>query len=157
MRFTPGTPRPPNAGRKRGSRNKRTLAAAEKLDALRHLVEVIENKDGTITPDLKLRAAIALAGFQHPRPAPVQTEMFLTPVDYTAPASPEEARQTVLSLGQRLARGEVSLQAHDSLVAGLKAYLGDAAMALEQQVAELEDLVRYGPPREDEREPQATN
>ena len=148
MRFTSGTPRPTNAGRRKGSRNKRTLAAAEKLDALKHLVEVIESDDGTITPDLKLRAAIALAGFQHPRPAPVQTEMFLTPVDYTAPTTPEEARQTVLSLGQRLARGEVSVQAHDSIVAGLRAYLGDAAMALEEQVAELEDIVRYGPPSE---------
>ena len=103
MKFAAGTPRPANSGRKRGSRNKRTLAAAEKLDALKHLVEVIESDDGTITPDLKLRAAIALAGFQHPRPAPVQTEMFLTPVDYTAPTTPEEARQTVLSLGERLA------------------------------------------------------
>jgi hypothetical protein len=54
-------------------------------------------------------------------------------------------------LGQRLARGEVSVQAHDSIVAGLKAYLGDAAMALEQQVAELEDLVRYGAPSEEGR------
>ena len=149
MAFAPGASKPANSGRKRGSRNKRTLAAAEKIDALKHLVEVIENKDGTITPDLKLRAAIALAGFQHPRPAPVQTEMFLTPVDYTAPTTPDEARQTVLSLGQRLARGEVSVQAHDSIVAGLKAYLGDAAMALEAQVAELEDLVRYGPPSEE--------
>jgi hypothetical protein len=56
MSFAPGAPRPANSGRKRGSRNKRTLAAAGKLDALKHLVEVIENKDGTITPDLKLRA-----------------------------------------------------------------------------------------------------
>ena len=148
MAFTPGAPRPANSGRKRGARNKRTLAAAEKLDALKHLVEVIENDDGTITPDLKLRAAIALAGFQHPRPAPVQTEMFLSPVDYTAPKTPEEARQTVLGLGERLARGALSLQAHDALVAGLRAYLGDAAMALEEQVAALEDLVHYGPPAE---------
>jgi hypothetical protein len=148
MTFAPGKTK--TGGRMAGKRNKRTLAAAEKLDALKHLVEVIENKDGTITPDLKLRAAIALAGFQHPRPAPVQTEMFLTPVDYVAPTSPEEARQTVLRLGERLARGEVSLQAHDSIVAGLRAYLGDAAMALEQ-LAELEDLVRYGPPTEEER------
>jgi hypothetical protein len=41
------------------------------------------------------------------------------------------------------------LQAHDALVAGLRAYLGDQAMALEAQVAELEDLVRYGPPSEE--------
>ena len=146
MKFAAGTPRPANSGRKKGARNKRTLAAAEKIDALRHLVEVIENEDGTITPDLKLRAAIALAGFQHPRPAPAQTEMFLTPVDYTAPTTPEEARQTVLRLGERLARGALSLQAHDALVAGLRAYLGDQAMALEEQVAALEDLVHYGPP-----------
>jgi hypothetical protein len=88
------------------------------------------------------------AGYQRPRPAPVQTEMFLTPVDYTAPTTPDEARSLVLTLGERLARGALSLQAHDALVAGLRAYLGDQAMALEEQVAALEDLVHYGPPQE---------
>ena len=144
MSFTPGAPRPPNAGRKRGARNRRTIEAAiAKTDALKFLSDLIDSEDPDIGRDLKVKAAICLAGYQRARPAPVQTEMFLTPVDYTAPTSPEEARQTVLSLGQRLARGEVSLQAHDSLVAGLKAYLGDQAMALEAQVAELESLV-YG-------------
>ena len=48
-------------GRKSGSRNKRTIAAAARPDALLHLEKVMTSTDGTITPDLKLRAAIALA------------------------------------------------------------------------------------------------
>jgi hypothetical protein len=93
--FASGAPRPSNAGRKKGSRNKRTLAAAPKVypDALEHLVAVMANDDGTITPDLKLRAAIGLAAYQNAKPAPFRTETFIGPIDYTAPKTPEEARQ----------------------------------------------------------------
>ena len=146
MAFAPGKPK--TGGRRPGQRNRRTIEAAiAKTDALKYLSDLIDSEDETIGRDLKVKAAICLAGYQRARPAPA--EMFLSPVDYTAPKTPEEARQTVLSLGERLARGALSLQAHDALVAGLRAYLGDAAMALEEQVAELEDLVRYGPPTED--------
>jgi hypothetical protein len=76
MSFARGQPRPANAGRKKGARNKRTLAAASKAvhpDALDHLAAVMAAKDDpTITPDLRLRAAIGLAAYQHPKPIPLK-------------------------------------------------------------------------------------
>jgi hypothetical protein len=63
MAFARGKSRPANSGRRKGSRNKSTLAGAPKTypDALEHLAKVMTSADGTITPDLKLRAAVALA------------------------------------------------------------------------------------------------
>jgi len=61
MSFARGQPRPANAGRKKGARNKRTLAAASKVahpDALDHLAAVMAAKDDpTITPDPRPRSA----------------------------------------------------------------------------------------------------
>ena len=61
-------------GRKKAAPNIRTVAAAQAYpDALKHLAKVMEataESDPTITPDLKLRAAIALAQYQRPKPAP---------------------------------------------------------------------------------------
>ena len=58
MVFTNGHPK--TGGRKKGGRNKRTIAAAAHPDALDHLEKVMASTDDpTITPDLKLRAAIA--------------------------------------------------------------------------------------------------
>ena len=62
--FTQGMPRPANGGRKRGTRNKRTLAAASRPDALDHIEKVMATNDGTITPDVRLRAATVLAMYQ---------------------------------------------------------------------------------------------
>ena len=98
---------------------------------------------------MKLKAAICISQYQHAKPAPVASETFIGLDGYTAPTSPQEARELILTLGERMARREVSVEAHDALVGGLKVYLGDQAMALEEQVAELEDLVRYGPPSEE--------
>ena len=75
MSFARGQPRPANAGRKKGARNKRTLAAEPKVnaDALDHLAAMMAAKDDpTITPDLRLRAAIGLAAYQHPKPFPLK-------------------------------------------------------------------------------------
>ena len=55
MSFAPGHAKA--GGRKNGARNKRTLVAAARPDALAHLEKVMTSTDGTITPDLKLRAA----------------------------------------------------------------------------------------------------
>jgi hypothetical protein len=89
-----GYPKPANSGRKKGSRNRRTLAAALKTypDALDHLASVVAAKDDTtITPDLRLRAAIGLAAYQHPKPFPLR-ETFVGPIDYAAPKTVDEAR-----------------------------------------------------------------
>jgi hypothetical protein len=74
------------------------------------------------------------------------TPRFLTPIDYTPPQSLEEARATFLSLSERLMAGEIPLEAHDALVAGLKAYLGDMTAEQEKRLARLEDLLREAEP-----------
>lgn len=142
MAFTNGHPK--TGGRKRGSRNKRTIAAAARPDALDHLEKVVASTDGTITPDLKLRAAIALAAYQHSKPAPSHTETFVAVDSYEEPKTVEEARALILKLGARLARGEISVVAHDALVNGLRAYLGDKAAEQEKILARLETSLRGG-------------
>ena len=71
-------------------------------------------------------------------------QTFIEPVDYTAPTTPEEARATILVLGERVARGELSVEAHSVLLDNLQAYLGDKAAEQERRVSELEDIVRNG-------------
>ena len=41
-------------------------------------------------------------------------------------------------------RGEIPLEAHDSLIAGIKAYLGDETAEQEKRLSKLEDLLRHG-------------
>ena len=104
MSFATGQPRPANAGRKKGTRNKRTLAADARPDALAHLEKVMTSTDGVITPDLNLRAAIALAQYQYPKPPPT----YVAVDGYEEPKTVEEARTLILKLGARLAKGESS-------------------------------------------------
>src|SRR5271166_3092209 len=145
MAFAKGKPRPANSGRQKGARNKRTLAGAPKTypDALEHLASVMASTDGTITPDLKLRAAIALAQYQHSKPTPLK-ETYVAVDDYTAPKTVEEARALILALGERLAKGEIPVELHDSLVNGIRAYLGDKAAEQQKILDELADFLRHG-------------
>ena len=66
MKFTDG--RTKTGGRPKGGRNKRTIAAASRPDALDHIEKVMATNDGTVTPDVRLRAATVLAMYQHSRP-----------------------------------------------------------------------------------------
>jgi hypothetical protein len=141
MTFTRGHAK--TGGRRRGARNRRTLAAAAKPNAIDHLEMVMTSQEPTITPDLKLRAAIALAQYQQPKPVPSRA---FAPVDYKAPTTPDEAREAILSLGERMAKGEIPIEAHDALISGLKAYLGDKAAEQQKQLDRLEDALRAGEP-----------
>ena len=100
--------------------------------------------DGTITPDVRLRAATVLAMYQHSKPAPSHTEAFVTVDGYAAPATVEEARALILGLGERLARGEISVIAHDALINGLKVFLADKAAEQEKILARLDTCRRAG-------------
>jgi hypothetical protein len=76
----------------------------------------------------------------HQRP-----ETILDPVDYKSPESLAEARETVLKLSQRLAKGEISLEMHDALINDLRAYLGDKAVDQQRQLDQLrQDLETEG-------------
>ncbi len=143
MSFAPGHAKA--GGRKKGARNRRTVAAEPKVrpDGLDYLVAVMTSTDGTVTPDLKLRAAIALSQYQHPKPIPLR-ETLVSPIDYMSPKTIEEARRAILELGERLAKGELPIELHDALVNGIKAYLGDRAVEQEKILARLEGSLRGG-------------
>jgi hypothetical protein len=136
-------------GRKRGS-----IRALDHPDGLVRLVAMMESEDPLITPELKLRAAIAVASFQHCKPTAPRAETFITrPIDYKAPETVEEARGTILTLGERLARAEISIEAHDALVNGLKAFLGDRAAEQERLLAQLQEDLGHNGRAHDLRQP----
>ena len=109
-----------------------------------YLVKVMQSEDDPlVTPDMKLKAAICISQYQHPKPTPMQIETFIN-LDYAAPKSPQEARDLILSLGERATRGEISVQAHDLLIGNLCAYLTDKAAEQEEKLAAIERHIRYG-------------
>jgi hypothetical protein len=57
---------------------------------------------------------------------------------YTRPTSIDAAREAILDLGVRLARGELTIETHDSLIAGLRAYLNDRAAEQQKRLEEFE-------------------
>ena len=69
---------------------------------------------------------------------------FVGLADYVAPATPEEARAFILKLGERLARREVSVEAHDALIGGLQTFLGDKAAEQEKKLEAFEEYIRHG-------------
>jgi hypothetical protein len=77
----------------------------------------------------------------------VSRQTFIEPVDYRAPTTPEEARAMILVLGERVARGELSIEAHAVLLDNLKAYLGDRAAEQQRMLDDLENAVRNGETR----------
>jgi hypothetical protein len=123
---------------KTGGRKKSVSAALIYPDALDHLAGVVASKSPNVTAELKVRAAAALAQYQHPKPTAPKVETFTAPIDYARPASVEAARERILELGERLAKGEISVEIHDALVGGLRAYLGDKAVEQERLLAKLE-------------------
>jgi hypothetical protein len=80
--------------------------------------------------------------FRHLRPPPSET--FIGPLDYKAPETVEQARAAILMLGERLAQRQISVEAHDALVNGIRAYLGDKAAEQQRKLDELEDALRGG-------------
>ena len=129
MTFARGQPKPANGGRKKGVRNKRTLAAEAKPDGLNHLIEVMTSTDPVITPDLKLRAAIALSQYQHPKPAPSKPAG--TPIALEPPKTAQEAREAIGRLTSMIAKAEIDGEHGARIIAGLEAYLSARAAELE--------------------------
>jgi hypothetical protein len=75
---------------------------------------------------------------------PSRPETYIGPIDYEAPKSVEEGRAVILELGERLVKREISVEAHDALVNGIRAYLGDKAAEQQKKLDELEDALRGG-------------
>jgi hypothetical protein len=139
MTFVKGKPRPPNAGRRAGTPNKATERARRLIAEGRDRAIVDKITEGAETGD-RAFAAMYLKHLRPPRPR----ETFVTPIpDYAKPASIEAARQAILDLGERLAKGELSIEAHDALVGGLRTYLNDKA-AEQQRLLEQYEAERDG-------------
>ena len=135
-RFTPGHRF--SRGKLPGERNRATLMAERLL-----------SKD--VTAAMRKIGAAVRAGepwalkFIGERFVPLTSrQTFIGPIDYTTPTTPEEARAMILVLGERVARNEISVEAHDVLLGNLRAYLGDKAAEQQRTLDELEDAVRNG-------------
>ena len=136
MAYAKGNPRPPNSGRKTGAKNKRTLAAAAPRiypSALEHLATVMASTDNPmITPDLRLRAAIALAQYQQPKPT--SSKLFGTPIDLEPPKNAQEARDAIARITSMIAKAEIDGEHGARVIAGLEAFLSARAAELEAEV-----------------------
>jgi hypothetical protein len=139
-RFAKGGARPAGSGRRKGSPNKGTERAKRLIAEGDDKVIVDQVVNDAKAGDHAARQVY----FRFLRPPPPH-ETFIGPIEgYKAPETVEEARATILSLGERLARHEISVEAHDALVNGLKAYLGDKAAEQQKKLDELEDALRSG-------------
>lgn len=73
MRFQPGQPRPPGAGRRKGSLNKKTKARKEQIeqikasgsDPITFFADLLKNPDHPL--ELRFNAAKELAPYMHPK------------------------------------------------------------------------------------------
>lgn len=131
-KFVKGMAKHPGSGRKAGTRNRETVAREQlkgSPDALAHLIAVMTSTSAVVTPDLKLRAAIALAQYQHPKPW--ASRMTGKPIDLPPPKSAQEARDMIASLVSRMAREEIDRDMGSDLIAGLRAFLDARAAELE--------------------------
>jgi hypothetical protein len=136
MSFAKGHAR--QGGRVKGTPNKAT-------ERQRRLIEAVDANDKAIIESLIRDAKAGDASartiyFRFLRP-PQPRGTLVEPIDYSAPKTTEEARAVILTLGERLAKGEIGVEVHDSLIAGLRAYLGDKAAEQQRELDRLkEDL-----------------
>jgi hypothetical protein len=122
-------------GRKKGVRNKRTLAVLPRQhpNALDYLAEVVA--DDTLNAELRVRAATGLAVYQHPKPF---ASRVINPAiaDFPLVSNASEATTKIAEVTQRMARGEIDTDSGHALIDGLKIFvLGYAAVELEMEVA----------------------
>jgi hypothetical protein len=126
-------------GRKKGSLNKKT-------ELQRRLIEAVNADDKTIVDGIIRDAKngdpeARRLYLRHLRP-PLSRQNFVGPIDYVAPKTVEAAREAILPLGERLARNEISVEAHNALIDNVKAYLGDKAAEQQRILDDLEIALR---------------
>ena len=119
------------AGKPKGARHRATvmaekLFAADTKEVVKKVVEAAKNGESWACK-LIIERLIGPA-----REAPGLTT--IGPVDYAEPRTAAEARAMILVLGGKVARGEISVEAHDVLLGNLRAYLADRAAELEAVV-----------------------
>jgi hypothetical protein len=134
--FAKGISKPAKSGRKRGGRNKRTIAAEKiGISGLDHLVKVLASDDPVFTPELKVRVAIALTAYQQPKPTPLKPA--LPPLDLKPPQSAQEARDSIARIASMIAMGTIDGEHGARIVVALEAFLNAKAAELEEVVKRL--------------------
>jgi hypothetical protein len=122
-------------GRQKGTPNKSTTRRRLLLEAINADDKQIIDKVIADAKDGDDRARQLYFRFLRPRPRGT----FTPPIpNYTKPESIEAARARILELGHRLAKGEISIETHDSLIGGLRAYLSDKAVEQQHLLEEYE-------------------
>jgi hypothetical protein len=94
--------------------------------------------DGVIEASKAGDPSARVVYFRYVRPASPRTGTFLKPIDYKVPTTVDEAHAAILALGGRLAKGEISLEAHDAFVGGLRAFLASKAAEQQRQLDAIE-------------------
>lgn len=154
MPFRPGQSGNPN-GRKRGARNKRTLAAETKIEAVattdengRKVVDplvlfstIASNTEANLA--LRISAASALAPYRHSRKSARYLDRV---IDLPAPTSVDEATANIAKLASLAAAKTIALDEMNDLIAAQKAYV-DAKSDTdnERRLANIEQLLRQHP------------
>jgi hypothetical protein len=139
MGFVKGGKKPPGSGKKKGTANKGTIRAKR----------LIAEADDKAIVDVTVAAAKAgdpsaqNLYYRYLRPPAPKPQTFVAaPVDYVAPTTIEEARETLLTLGERLTKGEISIEVHDALAGALKTFLFDKSVEQEKRLDRLEAYLR---------------
>jgi hypothetical protein len=133
-KFAKGHAPHPKGGRPKGSPNKNSERAKRLISEGDDKMIVDRVLEAAKLGDIEARRIY----FRHLRPAAPRSETYIGPVDYTAPKTIEDARAILLTLGERLARREISLEAHEALVDGVRFYLADKAAEQEKKIAAFE-------------------
>jgi len=127
--FAKGKPRPPNAGRRKGSPNKGTERA-------RRLISEADDKAivDQVVRDAKANNPHALqVYFRYLRP-PVSRTTSVWPIDLEPPKNAQEARDAIARITSMIAKAEIDGEHGARVIAGLEAFLSARAAELEIEV-----------------------
>jgi hypothetical protein len=137
MPFVRGKPRPVNSGRRAGTPNRRTIQPKTYPDALEHLASVMTSKSPLVTAELKTRAAIGLAAYQHCKPAGPKAATFAPkPFGFRKPTTMAEANAETTRVAEAVAAGELDHDTGQFLLAAIRLVVETlAGVKLEEQIA----------------------
>jgi hypothetical protein len=128
-KFTKGTPKPPNSGKRKGSHNRGTERA-------RRLISEADDKAivDQVVRDAKANNPAALAiCFRYLRP-PLSRTTSVWPIDFEPPKSAQEARDAIARITSMIAKAEIDGEHGARIIAGLEAFLSARAAELEAEV-----------------------
>jgi hypothetical protein len=140
-----GKGRPKTGGRRAGTPNKKTIARAaaalkrpeSHVDALRFLSRIVRGRRPNLTEELRTRAAIALASYQHPHPTPPRAPTFAPkPFNLNKLTTLEDAGAEAQRIAAAVAAGELDHDTGTLLVNAVRTFMDStAAIKAEREIA----------------------